>query len=138
MNLQETPPATAGNTMRTANDIARDYREVVDALDDVRRREKELNRRRAELDAEVVAWCERQGLESLPGEGITLSIREADVVRIDDWDAAVAWAIDHGLTSAIQKRVTASRIREAVEAGVPLPDALELDTIRRVAMRRNG
>lgn len=125
-------------TTRTANEIAAEYRSLVDERDTVRSEDKRIGRRLAELDGEVKAWCEAEGLESLPGEGITLSLRDYDGVEIDDWEAAIAWAIDHGMTNAIQKRVTAGRIREAVEAGVPLPACLNLTTHRRVTMRRSN
>ncbi len=113
------------------------YLEVLSSLDKVRSEEKKLNGRKAELAAEVLRRCDSEGIDKLNGTGITLSVREKPVVKVDgDWNEILKELVasDHGFL--VQRRVTAGKLQEEMDAGLRMPEGLSVEMVREVSHRR--
>ena len=114
------------------------YREVLTELDEHRATEKQLNSRKAELQAEVMRRCDSESIDKLSGNGITLSIREKPVVKISgDWDEIVKALTESGHSYLIQRRVSAGKLQEEMDNGLRLPEGVSIETIREVGHRRS-
>lgn len=146
MSLNGNPPAAANEAppasqtkpaeTRTAREIAQEYADVLAAREKVNAESRRIAQRLGELDREVRDWCSAQGVEAIKGSGITLRVEQKPVVRVGDWDRALRWIVEEGLSPLVQKRITASRLQELVVGGLPLPDDLSLEEIEKVAYSR--
>ena len=122
----------------TIGQLTEAYREVLGSLDENRAEQKLLNQQKSDLAIEVMRRCEAEGIDKLSGNGITLSLRDKAVVKIDgDWQDIVAalTATDHAYL--IQRRITASKLQEEMVAGMRLPEGITVETIREISHRRS-
>lgn len=114
------------------------YSACLAELDALRAHEKALNATKTELAAEVMRRCDAEGIDKLVGTGITLSIREKAVVKVSgDWEQILRELCDSGHGFVVQRRVTASKLQEEMDAGMRMPDGLSIETVREVSHRRS-
>lgn len=114
------------------------YREVLSELDEHRAAEKQLNSRKSELQFEVLRRCDSESIDKLSGSGITLSVREKPVVKINgDWDEIVKALTESGHSYLIQRRVSAGKLQEEMDNGLRLPEGVSIEIIREIGHRRS-
>lgn len=122
----------------TGDEIARRYREVIDRKDELNAEVAACDDELRELKRKAIAWGDEQGLDTIKGSGITLSLKDEPIAAVADWPTFIRWASECGFTDLLQKRANAKRAHELAVEGIPLPDCVELGTVRIVRHRRTS
>ena len=122
----------------TIGQLTEAYKDVLGGLDENRAEQKLLNQHKSDLAIEVMRRCEAEGIDKLAGNGITLSLRDKAVVKIDgDWQDIVEALTLTGHAYLIQRRITAAKLEEEMVAGMRIPDGITVETIREISHRRS-
>lgn len=120
--------------MRTANDLTGEYLEIVSEIASLEAKVSELRKRRQELDGLVAQWMDSQGVETLKGDGISLSRKAKRVYKVDDWDAMMEWAHQKGIFP-FHRRVADAVLGEIEESGERLPDCVMPQEVHQINYR---
>ena len=135
---------TTHAAIRSQAEICADYRAALDEIDEINLRLKRASARKEALQREALAYMTREGLtrdgDKISAGGITLT--RADKWRPaydpEKWTSIVKWAIESGNDHIVQRRLSASPIMELVDAGVPLPDGLSVESYTELSHRRSS
>lgn len=99
---------------------------------------KSINASIAEIDKEIMYRSQQDGgITQYKGDGITVSIVEQDVVKVDgDFVAIVESLVKQGYAYCIKKGLSSPKIKELDAQGVRLPDGVSIETFRKVKPTR--
>jgi len=122
---------------KTPGERLADYRQLLTEIDETTSKLNALKMEKAEQQDELMDVLGELGLNELKGEGITIKKTEKLFARIDgDWEDIQKSLIEQGYGYLVQKRVTASKLEDAMCAGLRLPDGLDLDGVETISHYR--
>ena len=113
-------------------------RAIIDKLEALGEQEQPLRQRKSEIELELLRFSESSGLQSFSSSGLSCNIQEKTRATYapDKWNEILAWAVQHGAETAIQRRLSDARIVEIATSGTPLPEGIKLEPYSYVALRR--
>ncbi len=102
--------------------------QLMDELSSVRKdikslqeQEKILKLRQNDLDSEIIYKMEEQGLDQIASDVCTISKKIDVVPTVEDWDVLHKHIIDTGRFELLQKRMSATSFREALQLDGSVP-----------------
>ena len=102
--------------------------QLMDELSSVRKdikslqeQEKVLKLRQNDLDSEIIYKMEEQGLDQIASDVCTISKKIDVVPTVEDWDVLHKHIIDTGRFELLQKRMSATSFREALQLDGSVP-----------------
>ena len=111
---------------------------ILDALSGIERMMKTV---KGALEKEALRRSQVEEVDKFVGDGFSLSIKEQPVVNFTedgDWNSIVEKMTQDGMSHLIQRRISAGKLQEEMDAGYRLPDGLRIENIRQVRHRRNS
>ncbi len=111
---------------------------ILDALGGIERMMKTV---KGALEKEALRRSQVEEVDKFVGDGFSLSIKEQPVVNFTedgDWNSIVEKMTQDGMSHLIQRRISAGKLQEEMDAGYRLPDGLRIENIRQVRHRRNS
>ena len=103
--------------------------QLMDELSSVRKdikslqeQEKVLKLRQNDLDSEIIYKMEEQGLDQIASDVCTISKKIDVVPTVEDWDVLHKHIIDTGRFELLQKRMSATSFREALQLDGSVPE----------------
>ena len=120
---------------------------LISAYIDLRDKRSKLKEKFTKLDEELVAKMDKlegallkrlneAGTESLKTESGTAYVQLKKKASCADWTGFWQWIVDHGRPDMLEKRVSASAVKEYEEEHKALPPYLNVITEREVIVRR--
>jgi len=123
--------------MKKPGERLADYKVLLQEIDETTSKLNALKMEKAEQQDELMDVLGELGLNELKGEGITIKKTEKLFARIDgDWEDIQKSLIEQGYGYLVQKRVSAGKLEDAINAGLRLPDGLDLDSVKTVSHYR--
>jgi len=125
--------------MKKPGERLADYKVLLQEIDETTSKLNALKMEKAEQQDELMDVLGELGLEELRGDGITIKLVDKLYARIDasaDWDSIQTALIDQDFGYLVQKRVSAGKLEDAINAGLRLPDGLDLDSVKTVSHYR--
>ncbi len=83
--------------------------------------EKGLKGRKMELEARIAPTLEQQGIDRVGNDDCTVSIKKEVVPTVEDWDQVYQHLIDTKQFELLQKRMSATAVRELLQMGMNVP-----------------
>lgn len=115
---------------------------MIDELDELRDRKRELNAELKDIEAtmkaleqEIINELDSQGLKFGGGSKARATISETEVPTVVDWDAFYDYVIENKAPYLFERRVAAAPWRELHEAGEAIPGT-EPFTKRSLSLRK--
>ena len=111
---------------------------TLDALGGIERMMKTV---KGALEKEALRRSQVEEVDKFVGDGFSLSIKDQPVVNFTedgDWNSIVEKMPQDGMSHLIQRRISAGKLQEEMDAGYRLPDGLRIENIRQVRHRRNS
>jgi len=119
----------------TLQEIVKQKVELRDKLRDLSEQEKEINKKIAELDAQVMEKLEAEGLDKTSITGLaTVSIAEQTVPNVTDWEAFGNFILENKYLEFLHRRVSSKAYEEFLTSGEEVP-GVEPRTIKKINMR---
>lgn len=113
------------------------YRMTIDSLEAIERSAKRFSKLKGKLSESLLDKLQSEGVDKLSNEAISVSVTTRDTVKIEgDWEQIQRKLVEVGLGYATHKKLSAGKLREAFDAGVRLPEGLELGQIQQLSHRR--
>jgi hypothetical protein len=114
------------------------YRVMLAERDALNAVEKQVNQAIDTLQTVLRAKIDEAGLDKVSGNGISVWLDEQAIVKIDPdkWEDIVDSLAESGKSYLIQKRITASKLQDLIDAGEVLPEGLTLDSLPTLKHRR--
>tara|TARA_R110002051_G_scaffold314894_1_gene392483 strand:+ start:504 stop:875 length:372 start_codon:yes stop_codon:yes gene_type:complete len=91
---------------------------------------KELKQKKNNLEAQLIAKMEGQGIDRTGNDRCTVSIKTEIVPTVEDWDALYKHILATGQFELLHKRVSASAYRELLSLDMELQGVQPTDVIR--------
>jgi hypothetical protein len=91
---------------------------------------KELKQKKNNLEAQLIAKMEDQGIDRTGNDRCTVSIKTEIVPTVEDWDALYKHILATGQFELLHKRVSASAYRELLSLDMELQGVQPTDVIR--------
>tara|TARA_R110002012_G_scaffold42860_1_gene116320 strand:- start:747 stop:1118 length:372 start_codon:yes stop_codon:yes gene_type:complete len=91
---------------------------------------KELKQKKNDLEAQLIAKMEDQGIDRTGNDRCTVSIKTETVPTVEDWDALYKHILATGQFELLHKRVSASAYRELLSLDMELQGVQPTDVIR--------
>jgi len=116
------------------------YKQCMDDIDKVKVFEKKLKAVKASLQQEAIRRCNSEEITKLSGDGITISVKPMPVVKLGedvDWSDVLSKLCQDGYAHFVQRRLSASKLQEEVDAGYRLPEGIFIDEIQVANHRRS-
>lgn len=129
--------AKPGATARLA-DLVAERDKIDEALSDLDHRAGLLREARGKIDAEIFGIMDAQGVDVVGVPGRRVAIETVWRAKYDPakWPDVVRWAIERGYDHIVQRRLSDRKVMELVDANVPLPDGLSVESFREVRYRK--
>jgi len=116
------------------------YKQCIDDIDKIRAVEKKLTSTKAFLQQEAIKRCNSEEITKLSGDGITISVKSMPVVKLGedvDWADVLSKLCQDGYAHMVQRRLSASKLQEEMDAGYRLPYGISIDEIQVANHRRS-
>lgn len=119
-------------------DLIAKYSAVDAELDAIEEQAKQLRIKRESVKLAIKITLDLGGVDKASAHGITVSIREKWRAKYTPelWPGVVEWAITHGHSHIVQRRLTDAAVMELVDNGVILPDGLSVESFKDLDVRR--
>lgn len=113
------------------------YREIIEARDALSAQEKALSEELAGICTQLIRFSEDSGLTSFADGNLSISVQEKMRAKYDPekWRDIVKWDLENDI-GAVQRRLTDAKIEALIEEGIPFPEGLTLEPVKRVSHRR--
>ena len=95
--------------------------EIKDSIEDLNRQIKELNDVRKQLEREVIASMQEQGLERSGVKNANLTIQHKKYPQVVDWDALYDFIYRNNAAYIMQRRVSSKAVEEFLLTGIDVP-----------------
>ncbi len=84
-------------------------------------REKELRAQKAEVDAEIIAMLDANGLDSARVDNISVTVNKKQTPQVEDWEQFYAFINEQNAPYLLQRRITQGAIEEmnTLMGGIP-------------------
>ena len=105
-----------------------------DAIEGLNRELKELNKSKDDLDHQLLSQLDEQGLSRTANDKASVSINEAQVPDVQDWDALYEQITKTKDFALLQRRVSSTAYKELLKLGEAVP-GVETREIRRINFR---
>ena len=118
-----------------------EYKSTLATLDALGGIERMMKTVKGALEKEALRRSQVEEVDKFVGDGFSLSIKEQPVVNFTedgDWNSIVEKMTQDGMSHLIQRRISAGKLQEEMDAGYRLPDGLRIENIRQVRHRRNS
>ena len=114
------------------------YKAVIDEREKVAARDKELSKRKTELEREILAISERDGVNQFANEYISITVNEDARATYDPelWEGIVKWAVESNNIGLLYRQMSSAKLKAMIEEGVALPPGLSTEPFKKVAYRR--
>ncbi len=89
------------------------------------------------LENTLLNVLNREGAESLKTKAGTAYKSKRDSVKVQDWDTALEFIMDHHLEHMLERRLSKSAVREYLEANGQTPPGVAISTELTVNIRRS-
>lgn len=123
----------------TQGELLDEYRRLLDMSDRLGSVDRKISKAKAAAKERIIDLAAEQDVDAMVGRGISVRIKEKVVVRISgDWNEIFKSFVDAGLGFLVQKRITATKLQDEFDAGLRLPDGVQLDEIVEVAHTRRA
>jgi len=131
VNTTETPT--------TAGELCTRHRTLLDRKDELNAELKQINELLADNEAAVRAMLEREGVDKISGNGITLFTKQKWRARYEPelWASLVEWASKSGRTDLIQRRLSDAKVMEYIDSGAEVPQGLSVEPYTSIEFRRS-
>ena len=116
------------------NELIESRAEVKDAIEGLNRKLKELNKSKDDLDYQLLTQLDKQGLSRTANDKASVSINEAIVPDVKDWDALYAHITKTQDFALLQRRVSSTAYKELLKLDESVP-GVETREIRRINFR---
>lgn len=116
------------------NELIEARSELKDQMADLNSQLKDCNKKKDELDRELMHRLDEQGLARTANDKASVSINTDTVPDVTDWDALYAHVTETGDFSLLQKRVSSAAYKELLKLGENIP-GLSPREIRRINFR---
>lgn len=126
-------------TQPNTETLLAELRSLSDQIDELEKQKKTLEERWDEIEHDLLAFHKTTGLGSISGGGMSISFDDAAMRARYDPDKfaeVMKWAAENDCTYIIQRRFSDAKVLELVDAGVALPDGLNLENYCKVSIRR--
>lgn len=113
------------------------YREIIERRDTLSAEEKTLSEELQDICRKLIDFSESSGLTSFADGNLSISVQEKMRAKYDPekWRDIVKWDLDNDI-GAVQRRLTDAKIEALIAEGVPFPEGLTLEPVKRVSHRR--
>jgi len=91
---------------------------------------KELKQKKNDLEAQLIAKMEDQGIDRTGNDRCSVSIKTETVPTVEDWDAVYKHILSTEQFELLHKRMSASTYREFLSLDMELPGVKPTDVIR--------
>ena len=88
-----------------------------------------------ELRLEVLGDMNKDGLESLKSNGLSLSVSKQVVVEVQDWEEYYKYIHRYKAYDLLQRRIGSRAVLDRLESGKKVP-GVETKTIRKLNVRK--
>lgn len=82
---------------------------------------EEAKRQREEIDQQIIALLEAQGVDSTRTDVATVSVSKVNHPNVEDWDAFANYVVENNATYLFQRRVSAKAVEELIAGGEEVP-----------------
>lgn len=89
------------------------------------------------LENTLLQILNREGAESLKTKAGTCYKSKRNTVKVQDWDTALEFIMDHDLTHMLERRLSKSAVTEYLEANGLTPPGVSVSTELTVNIRRS-
>jgi len=116
------------------------FKQCIDDMDRVKAVEKRLSGIKGLLQQEAIRRCDHEEITKLAGDGITITVKDMPVVKVNpetDWSSVLTKLCEDGYAHMVQRRLSAAKLREEMDAGYRLPDGVTIEEIKVANHRRN-
>lgn len=97
------------------------------------------NKRWAVIEQSLLDFSNANGIDSFRGAGITVSF-DTSAFRAtyapERWVDVVRWAVASGNEHIVQRRLTDKKVIDLVDAGIALPEGLNLEQFTKISVKR--
>lgn len=130
-------------TTPSLSDLIGLYRKGLDEMDRINAERSAQQKRNDELEWQVRQAMTAAGLvnkgDKMTACGLTVFIQEKIRDKYDParWPSIVEWAVRTGNIHIIQRRLTATKISELIDAGVEMPEGLGVEFYHDLGTRRS-
>lgn len=77
--------------------------------------------KREEIDQQIIALLEAQGVDSTRTDVASVSISTTNCPNVDDWDAFASYVVQNNAVYLLQRRVSGKAVEELVAGGETVP-----------------
>ena len=116
------------------NELIESRAKVKDAIEVLNRELKELNKSKDDLDHQLLSQLDEQCLSRTANDKASVSINEAQVPDVQDWDALYEHITKTKDFALLQRRVSSTAYKELLKLGEAVP-GVETREIRRINFR---
>ena len=116
------------------NELIEAKSQLKDNMAELNSQLKECNKKKDELDRELMMRLDEQGLSRTANDKASVSINADTVPEVVDWDALYAYVVDQQDFSLLQKRVSSAAYKELLKLGEAIP-GLQPREIRSINFR---
>lgn len=127
-NLKKARQRVTVGSLIDAMHTVREARRAIAAQD------KELSAQQQDLEAQLLALMDEEGVTKSTGKTATASISESVQFNVSDWDAFTAFMAKKKYFHLVQRRISAPSVREIFEKSGEVP-GLEPFTKREIGLR---
>jgi len=116
------------------------FKQCIDDIDKIKAVEKKLTTVKVFLQQEAIRRCNKEEITKLSGQGITVTVKDQPVVKLEpetDWSAVLEKLCEDGYAHMVQRRLSAAKLQEEMDAGYRLPEGISINAIQVATHRRS-
>jgi hypothetical protein len=115
-----------------------ELRSVIDQREQLAQQDRDLSRRKTEIEQQLKHWHAETGLDAVKGNGLNVSFKQSMRAKYEPekWADIVRWAVATGHDYIIQRRLSDAKIEDLALNGTALPDGLTLEGYTDLSTRR--
>jgi hypothetical protein len=122
-------------------ELLTELRAIIDERERLADQDRNLSRRKSAVEASLLSFHARTGLEKLSGAGLSVTFNPAATrcrYEPDRWEGIVRWAVATGNLHIIQRRTSDAKIIDLIAEGVALPEGLTIESFTDLSVRRTN
>tara|TARA_Y100000361_G_scaffold104242_1_gene93972 strand:+ start:3682 stop:4053 length:372 start_codon:yes stop_codon:yes gene_type:complete len=106
---------------KNLNELMDELASVRSEIKTLQEQEKVLKLRQNDLDSEIIRQMEEHGLDQVANDVCTISKKVETVPTVEDWDVLHQHILDTSRFELLQKRMSATSYREALQLDGSVP-----------------
>ena len=128
-------PRSRANYPWSMNQLIDERATIKADMDQINQAKKELQQELDYLDSLLIAKMDKEEINRTANKNASVSINEATVPEVEDWDAFYKHILDTKEFALLQKRVSSVAYKEILSAGEDVP-GLAPRTVRRINFKK--